>query len=82
MKEDSLEKSASIRNLLSNGLKKWKVEKALKSLEDGKVTFFKAAEIAGMTVWDFADTNKYIATIINAISLLGKSRKLKLLTGY
>lgn len=56
MKEESLEKSASIRKLLSDGLQKWKVEKALRSLEDGKVTFLKAAEMSGMTVWDFADT--------------------------
>ncbi|VVB55421.1 Uncharacterised protein [uncultured archaeon] len=55
MKEESLEKSASIRKLLSDGLQKWKVEKALRSLEDGKLTFLKAAEMAGMTVWDFAD---------------------------
>ncbi|NJD51468.1 MAG: hypothetical protein FIB07_01215 [Candidatus Methanoperedens sp.] len=27
----------------------------LKSLEDGKVTFLKAAEMAGMNVWDFAN---------------------------
>ncbi|MDL5502714.1 MAG: hypothetical protein QSU88_05810 [Candidatus Methanoperedens sp.] len=56
MKEESLEKSASIRKLLSDGLQKWKVEKASRSLEDGKVTFLKAAEMSGMTVWDFADT--------------------------
>ncbi len=55
MKEESLEKSASIRKLLSDGLQKWKVEKALRSLEDGKLTFLKAAEMSGMTVWDFAD---------------------------
>jgi len=55
MKEESLEKSASIRKLLSDGLKKWKVEKALRSLEEGKVTFLKGAEMSGMTVWDFAD---------------------------
>jgi len=55
MKEESLEKSASIRKLLSDGLQKWKVEKALRSFEDRKVTFLKAAEMSGMTVWDFAD---------------------------
>lgn len=55
MKEESLERSASIRKLLSDGLQKWKLEKALRSLEDGRVTFLKAAEMSGMTVWDFAD---------------------------
>lgn len=55
MKEESLEKSASIRKLLSDGLQQWKLKKALRSLEEGKVTFLKAAEMAGITVWDFAD---------------------------
>ena len=55
MKEESLEKSASIRKLLADGLQHWKEQRALKSLEEGKVTFLKAAEIAGLSVWDFAD---------------------------
>ncbi len=55
MKEESLEKSASIRKLLAEGLQHWKDQRALKSLEEGSVTFLKAAEIAGRSVWDFAD---------------------------
>jgi predicted HTH domain antitoxin len=55
MKEESLEKSASIRKLLAEGLKHWKEQKALNSLEEGKVSFLKAAEMAGLSVWEFAD---------------------------
>lgn len=55
MKEESLEKSASIRKLLAEGLRHWKVHRALKSLEEGKVSFLKAAQMAGLSVWDFAD---------------------------
>jgi predicted HTH domain antitoxin len=55
MREESLEKSASIRKLLAEGLQHWKEERALKSLEDGKISFLKAAEMAGLSVWDFAD---------------------------
>ncbi len=55
MKEESLEKSASIRKLLAEGLQHWKQQKALKSLEEGKASFLKAAEMAGLSVWDFAD---------------------------
>lgn len=55
MKEESLEKSASIRKLLAEGLQRWKEQLALKSLEDGKVTFLKAAQMAGLSVWEFAD---------------------------
>src|SRR3990170_4931031 len=55
MKEESLEKSASIRKLLAEGLNHWKEDRALKSLEDGKVSFLKAAQMAGLSPWDFAD---------------------------
>jgi len=55
MKEESLEKSSSIRKLLAEGLQHWKEQRALKSLEDGKVTFLKAAEMSGISVWDLAD---------------------------
>lgn len=55
MREESLEKSASIRKLLAEGLKKWKEEKALKLLKEGRVSFVKAAEMADMSVWEFAD---------------------------
>lgn len=55
MKEESLEKSVSIRKLLAEGLQRWKEQRALKSLEDGKVTFLKAAQMAGLSVWDFSD---------------------------
>ena len=55
MKEESLEKSASIRKLLSEGLQHWKEQKALKFLEEGKVTFLKAAEMSGISVWELAD---------------------------
>ncbi len=55
MREESLEKSASIRKLLAEGLQHWKEERALRSLEEGKASFLKAAEMAGLSVWDFAD---------------------------
>jgi predicted HTH domain antitoxin len=55
MKEESLEKSASIRKLLSEGLQHWKEQRALIALEEGKMSFLKAAQIAGLSVWDFAD---------------------------
>lgn len=55
MKEESLEKSASIRKLLAEGLQHWKEQRALKSLEEGKVTYLKAAQMAGVSSWDFAD---------------------------
>jgi len=55
MKEESLEKSASIRKLLAEGLQHWKERRALEFLEEGKASFLKAAQMAGLSVWDFAD---------------------------
>ena len=46
---------ASIRKLLAEGLQHWKEQRALKSLEEGKVTYLKAAQMAGVSAWDFAD---------------------------
>lgn len=55
MKEESLEKSASIRKLLAEGLHHWKEERALKLLEEGKVSYLNAAQMSGISVWELAD---------------------------
>ncbi|MFB6244889.1 MAG: UPF0175 family protein [Candidatus Nanohaloarchaea archaeon] len=55
MDEEKLERSVALRKLVSEGLEEWKKEKALKQLEEGSTSFSKAAEIAGMNVWDFSD---------------------------
>ena len=33
----------------------WREQRALKSLEEGKVSFLKAAQMAGLSVWELAD---------------------------
>jgi predicted HTH domain antitoxin len=63
MKEESLEKSASIRKLLAEGLQHWKKQQALKYLEEGKVTFLKAAQMSGISVWDLADIVREKGTV-------------------
>lgn len=55
MREENLDKSAAIRKLLKTGLGEWKRQRALKMLVEGEATFNRAAEIAGMNLWDFAD---------------------------
>lgn len=54
MKVEHVEKSAAIRRLLFKATEEWRVEYALKLLEEGKTTVSKAAEIAGMDIWSFA----------------------------
>lgn len=46
-------RSTAIRKLLAEGLEEWRRERALEKLEAGDVSFARAAEIAGMSIWDF-----------------------------
>lgn len=52
--EENLDRSTAVRKLLAEGLETWRRERALEQLESGRITFSKAAELAGMSVWDFA----------------------------
>ena len=58
MREEKLDKSAAVRKLLWIGLEGWRQKRALEALAEGKVTFMKAAEIAGLDAWDFAELVK------------------------
>ncbi len=53
MKEGFLKKPVSAKRSLEERAQMER--QALKSLEDGKVTFLRDAQIAGLSVWDFAD---------------------------
>jgi predicted HTH domain antitoxin len=53
-----IDRSIAVRKLLSSGLQKWKEETALHFLEAGHATLSKAAKIAGMDVWSFAEKVK------------------------
>lgn len=52
--EENLDRSTAIRKLIVEGLEDWRRERALQKLEKGEVTFARAADLAEMTVWDFA----------------------------
>ncbi|MFC6875064.1 MULTISPECIES: UPF0175 family protein [Halobellus] len=54
LEAEKLDRSTAIRKLLAEGLEQWRREQALERLESGSITFSRAAEIAGMSVWDFA----------------------------
>ena len=53
MKIEHLEKSTAIRKLLFESLAEWREEYALNLLAEGKATISKAAEIAGLSIWEF-----------------------------
>ena len=53
--EEGLEESVALRKLLTMAISEWKRERALKLLSEGRISYMKAAEKAGMNVWDFAE---------------------------
>jgi predicted HTH domain antitoxin len=58
LEDENLDRSTAIRKLLAEGLQEWRRDRALEQLEAGRVTFSKAAELAGLSVWDFAQLAK------------------------
>ncbi len=55
---EGLDKATVVRTLLELGIGEWRTQTALELLHDGKVTFAKAAEMAKLSLWDFADLVK------------------------
>ena len=58
IEEEKLDKATVVRNLLEIGIAEWRKQTALEFLQKGKVTFAKAAEIAKLSLWEFADLVK------------------------
>jgi len=58
MKQEKIDRSIAVRKLLDYGLQEWKLEQALQMLEKGSITFSKAAKVADMDVWTFAEKIK------------------------
>ena len=58
VKRAKLDKATVVRNLLELGIAEWRKQTALELLRDGKVTFAKAAEMAKLSLWEFADLVK------------------------
>jgi predicted HTH domain antitoxin len=58
VEKEKLDKATVVRNLLEIGIAEWRKQTALELLQKGKVTFTKAAEIARLPLWEFADLVK------------------------
>lgn len=56
--EKNLDRSTAIRKLLAEGLDDWQQQRALEKLEAGETTLSRGAEMAGLSVWDFANLAK------------------------
>jgi predicted HTH domain antitoxin len=50
--EESVDKSTAVRLLVDIGYREWRLRKALQGLREGKVSLWKASEMAGMSLWD------------------------------
>lgn len=53
MRAEKVDKATALRKLLELGVKDWRRETALDQLREGKVTVWRAAEVAGLSLWDF-----------------------------
>jgi predicted HTH domain antitoxin len=54
LEDERLDRSTAVRRLLAEGLEQWRRERALERLAAGEVTLTRAADLAGMSVWEFA----------------------------
>jgi len=54
LERENLDRSTGVRKLLTEGLEDWRREHALDRLAAGDVTLSRGAEIAGVSVWEFA----------------------------
>ena len=57
-KTEKIDKATVVRNLLEIGINEWRKQTALELLQRGKITFAKAANIAKLSLWEFADLVK------------------------
>ena len=58
IKTEKIDKATVVRNLLETGITEWRKQTALELLQKGKITFAKAADIAKLSLWEFADLVK------------------------
>ena len=54
LEDERLDRSTAVRRLLAEGLEGWRRDRAIERLAAGEVTFTRAAELAGLSVWEFA----------------------------
>lgn len=52
MREEGVDKSTAVRILIDTGYREWKLQHALQLLREGKVSVWKAADVAGLNLWD------------------------------
>lgn len=54
-KEEKVDKSTILDRALEHYMREWRLKKAIESYREGMVTLSRAAEIAGVSVWEMID---------------------------
>lgn len=57
-KEEQTDRATVVRKLLAQAIAEWKLEKALTISREGKVTLWKAAKIADLSLWEMMEVVK------------------------
>lgn len=57
-KEEKTDKTTALRTIFALGAKQYKLEKAIKQYQTGKISIGKAAETAGISLWEIMDELK------------------------
>lgn len=52
-REEESDRSTVARKLLDVGIKKWKIDRSVKSFSEGRLSLWKAAEIGGVSLREF-----------------------------
>jgi len=52
---EALDKSTTLKRLLVKAVQAWKVDYALKLYQEEKISIGKAAEMAGVSIWEIGD---------------------------
>lgn len=54
-REEKVDKSTVLDRALDHYIREWKLQKAIESYREGAATLPRAAEIAGLSVWEMID---------------------------
>ncbi|HDM91789.1 MAG TPA: hypothetical protein ENG69_00130 [Candidatus Korarchaeota archaeon] len=57
-REEKLDRATALRKLISLGLKRWKLDRAIRLYSKGRVTAWRAAELAGVALYEFLEELK------------------------
>ncbi len=52
---EGVDRSTAVEKILAMGLSEWRKERALRLLGQGSITFNRAAQLAGVSVWDMME---------------------------